>query len=127
METIKETAYCTIKLNSDILDHVIKKCEEEIAARFGAKILEIIHEKKEELLFPEAIAKYIEDYMEQFTVKEIPFRKKLLDASRDELNMMLSTANKGSITITMDEELLQIKIVVTKKCANEICEHFRNK
>ena len=127
MKTITETAYCTIKLNSDVYDHFIKKCEEEIAAQFGAKTLEIIHEKKEELLFPEAMAKDIEEYMEQFVVKEIPFCKKLLDASRDELSMMLATANKGSITTILDEELLRIKIVGTKKCANEIYEHFKNK
>ncbi len=79
------------------------------------------------MIFADELAEKIEEYMEQFTVKEIPFCKKLLNTSRDELSMMITTMNKENITTTIEEELPQMKIVGTKKCANEIYEQLRIK
>ena len=105
----------------------MKECEEEIRARVGAEALQILQGKKEEFILPDELAKEIEEYLEQFTVKEIPFCKKLLNVFKDELNMMATTANQGNITIIIEEELPQIKIVGTKKCTNENYEHFKSK
>ncbi len=124
MKTITETRNKTVKINSDVLDHAIKKRGEEIRARFGAEALEIFQEK-EELIFPDELAEQIKEYMEQYTVKEIPISKKLLNTSRDELSMMITTVNKENITTTIEEELPQMKIVGTKKCANEIYEQLK--
>jgi poly [ADP-ribose] polymerase 10/14/15 len=127
MNTITETTYRTIKINSDVLDHAINKCEEEIRDQFGAETLEVIQGKEEEFLLPEEVAKEIKKFMEQFTVEEIPFCKKLLDASKDELKKMVTTANDGNVTIAIEEELPQMKIVGMKKCTKETYEHFKNK
>ncbi len=118
MKTITETRNKRVNINSDVFDHAIKKCEKEIRDRFGAETLQIFKEK-EELIFPNEIAEQIEEYMEQFIVKEIPFCTKLLNTSREELNVMITAVKKENITATMEEELPQMKIVGTKKCANE--------
>ena len=120
MERITETSSEIIKLNTDVLNHAIKNCEQEIRDRFGADILEVFSEKKEELIVSSELAKNVKEYMEQFTVKEIPFCKKLLDTSREKLKLMLTAVKKENITIEMQEEQPQIQLVGKKKCVNEL-------
>ena len=127
MKTITETTYRTITVNSDVLDHAVKKCEEEIRAQFGVETLQVIHGKEDELTLPDELAKEIEEYMELFIVIKIPFCKKLLDASRDKLNMMVAQVDKGDVTIIIEEEFPQMKIVGKEKGANEISEQFKIK
>ncbi|CAB4033539.1 Hypothetical predicted protein, partial [Paramuricea clavata] len=120
MEKITETSSEIIKVSTDVLDHAIKSCKQEIRDRFGDDILEVFHEKKEELMVPSELAKDVLKYMEQFTVKEIQFCKKLLDNSKEKLKLMITAVKKENITIAMQEEQLQIQLVGKKKDVNEI-------
>ncbi len=97
METITETSSKIISLDADVLAHAISNCEKEICDRFGAETLETLSEKKEELVLPKELAQKIEEYMEQLTVKEIQFCKKLLDTSSEEFKLLITSMNKHNI------------------------------
>jgi poly [ADP-ribose] polymerase 10/14/15 len=111
MRTITETTTKIIELNADILDHVIKNCEEEVSGLFGVVMLAILKEMKEKLTLPTEMAEKIEGYFNQFTVKEVPFCQKLLDSCKDDLKAKIMKSTNENITATMREELLQIKLV----------------
>ena len=120
MERITETTSEIIKVDTDILDHAIKNCEQEIRDSFGDDIFEVFNEKKEVLMVPSELAKDVEEYMEQFAVKEIQFCKKILDTSKEKLKSMITTANKHNVTIEMQEGQPQIKLVGKKNYINEM-------
>ena len=111
MEAIAETRSKTIKLNTDVLGHVLKSFEKEIRERFGAETVEILNEKKEEFIFEKEMAEKFEEYMQQFTVKKIQFCKKILYTCREELELMITTLNKNNITIAIEEKVPQFKLV----------------
>ena len=127
METITETSSKLISLDADILAHAISNCEKEICDRFGAETLEILCERKEELILPKELAEEIEEYMGQLTVKEIQFCKKLLDTSSEEFKLLITSMNKHNITIAIDEELPRLKLVGKEKYVKEIYEQLKYK
>ena len=125
MERIIGTWSKIIKVNTDVLEHASKNCEQEIRGRFGDDIFEIFNEKKDELMLPSELAEEVEEYMERFTVKKIQFSKKLLDISREKLKLMITAVNKDNVTIEMQEEQPQVQLVGKEKYVNKIYEQLR--
>ena len=60
MATVTETTTKTVNLGIDVMDHVIKNCEQEFRDLFGTEILQILKESKGELVLPTEIADEVE-------------------------------------------------------------------
>ncbi|XP_028392654.1 protein mono-ADP-ribosyltransferase PARP14-like [Dendronephthya gigantea] len=125
MQTVKETTTKMVNRNSDVMDHVIRNCEEEFRGLFGEEILEIFKKSEEEIELPTEIADTIEKYIVQFAVSDVPLCAKLLENSREELGNMITTVQKNNVTITLEEEKLQIKLTGKKEEVNEIYEQLK--
>lgn len=126
LEEVKETSSKKIKLNKDVVNHVVAKCEKEFCDLFGFELLEVVKENSEELSLGKEMSERIEVYMEQFTAEEVPFSKKLLDISKAELYSTVAMVTKDNITVAMEEEMLKIKIVGTKEDVNVINKQFHS-
>ena len=126
LESIKETSSKKIKLNKDVLNHVVASCEKEFCDLFGYELLEVVKENSEELSLVEEMSEKIVAYMEQFTAEEVTFSKRLLDISKAELNSMMAKVTKENITVTMDDEMLKFKIAGRKEDVNAIRQQFQS-
>ena len=126
LESIKETISKKIKLNKDVLNHVVAKCEKEFCDLFGNELLEVVKENSEELSLAEELSEKIIVYMDQLTAEEVTFSKRLLDISKAELNSMMAKATKENITVTIDDEMLKFKIAGRKEDVNAIRQQFQS-
>ncbi|XP_028392657.1 protein mono-ADP-ribosyltransferase PARP14-like [Dendronephthya gigantea] len=126
METVKETTTKTVKLSTDVVDHVLKNCNEEFRKLFGADILRTFKEITGELTVSADVANEIEKYITQFAVKDIVICAKLLEKSNEELGMKIANVQEKRITVVLDEEQLQIKLIGKKEVVYEIYEQFKH-
>ena len=125
LESIRETSSRKIKLDRDVLNHVVANCEKEFCDLFGYELLEVVKENSEELSFAEELSEKIIAYMEQFTAEEVTFSKKLLNISKAELNSMMAKATKENITVTIDDEMLKFKVAGKKEDVNTIRQQLQ--
>ena len=123
---MKETSSKKITLNKDVLNHVLTICKKEFCDLFGYGILEDVKENSEELSLAKEISENVEAYLEQFTAKEVTFSKKLFDISKAELNSLMAKVSQHNITVTMDGEMLKIKIAGRKEDVNAIRQQFQS-
>ena len=100
-----------VELNADVLNHIIKNCQEEVSSQFGIEMINTLKEMKKELTLPKEVAEMMEGYLSQFTVKEVSFCQKLLDTFKAELKAKITKLNNKNITATIREELLLVKLV----------------
>ena len=127
METITETTTGIVKINPPVLNHVVKNCEKEFLHRFGAVVLEILKENKEEFTFPSETSTEIAEYMAEFVVENLAIGEKLLENYREELkDMITAVTNKGNITVVTDENKRQIQLVGRKTYILDVHGQFQS-
>ena len=126
MSKITETSTKTVELNADVLNHIIKNCEEEVTGQFGLEMIGILKEMKKELTLPKEVAEKMEGYLNQYTVEEVPFCAKILDSFKAELEAKITKLNSKNITITVREELLQVKLVGKENDLHPVHDKLKN-
>ena len=125
MQTVAETITKIVKRDSDVMDHVIRNCKEEFCGIFGAEVLEIFIRSEEEIELPTEVADEVEKYIAQLAVRNVPFCAKLLENSKEELKNLITAVQEHNITITLEEEKLQIKLIGEKEKVDEIYDQFK--
>ena len=126
LNSVKEISSTTLKLNKDVVNHVVANCQKEFCDLFGFELFEVMKENSEELSMSKEMSERIEGYMEQYTAEEVPFSKKLLDISKEELYSTIAMVTKDNIKVEMDEEMLKIKIAGRKEDVNVIHQQFHS-
>ena len=128
MEIIKEMAIRKIKLNADIVKHVVKN-ENEIRDLFGIEVKETVLRSKDELTLPgetdEATFQKFQEYMKTFAAKEVPISKKLLESGKEELDALITTFSKDNLTLAVDEESLCLKLVGNEREIDDVYEQLK--